>query len=393
MAICKKLVIEALVETNRLYDVNPALDSLKAYFSDRCAVTESIDESSGAAKVFVSIEGDIEFTELEEVGLDIMRLSKLGCRISVFDQREKRRSITHANNALVYGEPETSFRPAFSRPLAGQGEGNGTAEKSRWGRSAALWLAIFAAVLAYQAITLRNTTPVGSPPDSVPGRQESLPVNANAPGPPPTALSPVELPDFQIPMLGVPAGNTPVNQATLERLQKIVRDYHSSHTYSKDDLFVCVDMAIDVWNILKTKRIAAKIMAGRVDQDITHLNGLQYIGQINHAWVVAEPLPGAAVPLEITGGFVVTPDMPNYRLYFEGPDFSSIKAFKGFIELRSKAFDTCQQVHAMEDHFNATFAGRPVTEDAIAYKGRLEQKAQDCVEVLSQLQKVFLVRN
>ena len=197
-----------------------------------------------------------------------------------------------------------------------------------------------------------------------------------------------------MPMFGIRIGHANyVNKATLEQLQKIARDYHDTHTYSMDDLFVCVDMAIDVWNILKTKKINAKILAGRVDQDITHLNGLQYIGQINHAWVVAEPQPGVAVPLETTGGFVVTPDKPNSRLYFEGVDFSSPRAFKEFIELKGRVFDTCQQVQPMENHFNATFAGKPITQDSIAYKGRLDQKVQDCVGVLSQLQNVLLVRN
>jgi hypothetical protein len=392
MSAFKRLVIEALVESNHLSLINPILGNVKAQFSGRCAVTESIDESSGAANIFVTIEGNLEFSDLEEVGLEIIKLNNLGCRVAFFDRLEMKKFITHTNNALVYGRPDTPL--VYSQPQMREAEVRQVAARPRWGRSVVLGLVVFLATFAYKAVTLRDTTPSVPPTVTAqPTSGESLPFKPGTPSPLPTDPSPTQIPQFQMPMLGVPIGNAFVNKATLEQLQKIARDYHATHTYSMDDLFVCVDMAIDVWNILKTKKINAKILAGRVDQDITHLNGLEYIGQINHAWVVAEPQPGVAVPLETTGGYVVSPDKPNYRLYFEGTDFSSPKAFKEFIELRGRAFSTCQQVQSMENHFNATFAGRPITQDSIAFKGRLDQKVQDCVSVLSQLQNVLLVRN
>jgi hypothetical protein len=393
MSAFKRLVIEALVEKSHLSLINPILDNVKAHFSGRCAVTDSIDESSGATNIFVTIEGNLEFSDLEEVGLEIIKLRNLGCQVSFFDRLEKKRYISHANNSLVYGRPDPSL--VYSQPQMSEAEVRQAAAWPRWRRSVIVCLVVFSATLAYKAITLRHTT--SSEPTTItaqPGRSDSFPVRPNISGPSTTDPSPTQIPQFQMPMSGIRIGHANyVNKATLEQLQKIVRDYHATHTYSMDDLFVCVDMAIDVWNILKTKKINAKILAGRVDQDITHLNGLEHIGQINHAWVVAEPQPGVAVPLETTGGYVVTPDKPNYRLYFEGTDFNNPKAFKEFIELRGRAFDTCQQVQSMENHFNATFAGRPITQDSIAYKGRLDQKVQDCVGVLSQLQNVLLVRN
>jgi hypothetical protein len=393
MSAFKRLVIEALVEKSQLSLINPILDNLKAHFSGRCAVKDSIDESSGAANIFVTIEGNLEFSDLEEVGLEIIKLRNLGCLVSFFDRLEKKRHISHTNNSLVYGRPDPSL--GYSQPQMREAEVRQEAARPRWGRSVVLCLVVFLAIFAYKAINIRDTTPSGPPAITAqPTRGESLPVKPGTPSPLPTDPSPTQIPQFQMPMSGIRIGHASyVNKATLEQLQKIVREYHATHTYSTDDLFVCVDMAIDVWNILKTKKINAKILAGRVDQDITHLNGLEYIGQINHAWVVAEPQPGVVVPLETTGGYVVTPDKPNYRLYFEGTDFNNPKAFKEFIELRGRAFDTCQQVQSMENHFNATFAGRPITQDSIAYKGRLDQKVQDCVGVLSQLQNVLLVRN
>jgi len=393
MSAFKRLVIEALVDKNHLALLSPILDNLKAHFSGRCAIKESIDESSGAANIFVTIEGNMEFTDLEELGLEIIKLINLGCRVSFFDRLEKKTYISHANNALVYGDRDAHLRLVHSQTQAGPDEVRETAGKPRWGRLLVLWLIVLLAIYAYRA-NLRDTTALNPPASTAQSHNESLLAKTSIASPPAADPSPTQIPQFQIPMFGIPMGNSNyVNKATLEQLQKIVRDYHATHTYSMDDLFVCVDMAIDVWNILKTKRINAKILAGRVDQDISHLRGLEYIAQINHVWVVAQPQPDVAVPLETTGGFVVTPDKRNYRLYFEGTDFNSPKALKEFMELRGRAFDTCQQVKPMEDHFNATFAGRPITRDSIAYKGRLDQKLQDCVGVLSQLQNVLLVRN
>jgi hypothetical protein len=393
MSAFKRLVVEALVDKNRLSLINAVLSNLKAHFSERCAITESIDESSGAANVFVKIEGDMKFSDLEEIGLDIMKLNNLGCRVAFFDQSEKKRYISHANNALIYGQSETSVD--YFQPQMREAEVRQVAAKPRRGRLVVLWLAIFFATLAYKTYTSWNTIPLTPHTiTSQPNHSESLPAKKHISSPSAIEPFPTQIPQFQMPISGIRIGSTNyVNKATFEQLQKIVRDYHVTHTYSMDDLFVCVDMAIDVWNILKTKKINSKILAGRVDQDITHLNGLQYIGQINHAWVVAEPQSGVAVPLETTGGFVVTPDRLNYRLYFEGTDFNSPRALKEFIELRGRAFNTCQQVQSMENYFNETFAGKPITQDSIAYKGRLEQKVQDCVGVLTQLQNVLLVRN
>ena len=40
------------------------------------------------------------------------------------------------------------------------------------------------------------------------------------------------------------AGDTPEETAV-----NIVEQYHQTHTYSMTDLFVCADMAMDVWNM------------------------------------------------------------------------------------------------------------------------------------------------
>jgi hypothetical protein len=103
-------------------------------------------------------------------------------------------------------------------------------------------------------------------------------------------------------------------------LSQIVSDYCKSHTYSKQDSFVCVDMACDVWDMVKTKGIPAKIQVGNVESDIGSLSAA------NHAWVLAEASPGIWVALETTAGRLVYAD-ENPR-YYRGWSFDNPRTFK-----------------------------------------------------------------
>ncbi len=113
-------------------------------------------------------------------------------------------------------------------------------------------------------------------------------------------------------------------------LKKIVEDYHKTHTYSKADMFVCADMAIDVWNMVETQGINAIIKAGRVDKDITELR------DVNHAWVMAEVAPDEWIALETTGGYLVCPVQPicakNNSRYYTGWSYASPKEFKEYLD-------------------------------------------------------------
>jgi predicted nuclease with TOPRIM domain len=106
------------------------------------------------------------------------------------------------------------------------------------------------------------------------------------------------------------AGATPAETA-----EKIVRNYHETHVYSTYDLFVCSDMASEVWNMLKAQGIAAIIVVGNKDAAISD------ILQSDHAWVLAEVAPGEYLALETTGGFAV-PRSQN-PLYYRGWSFRS----------------------------------------------------------------------
>lgn len=112
----------------------------------------------------------------------------------------------------------------------------------------------------------------------------------------------------------------------VEIVEDTVRQYHETHTYSEYDFFVCSDMAIDVWNMIKTKGIDAQIAIGNVNKRI------ESIAEADHAWVLAETSPSEHLALETTGGYIVWKD--DNHLYYEGWFFDSPREFKRYQELR-----------------------------------------------------------
>lgn len=112
----------------------------------------------------------------------------------------------------------------------------------------------------------------------------------------------------------------------IKTCRQIIEDYHESHTYIGNDVYVCADMAGDVWNMVTTQKINATIAVGDPGRDITSIK------DANHAWVVAEIAPGERVALETTGGFLVCTDTEycqgNNVRYFNGWEFDSPKELK-----------------------------------------------------------------
>jgi outer membrane murein-binding lipoprotein Lpp len=110
-----------------------------------------------------------------------------------------------------------------------------------------------------------------------------------------------------------------------ETAEKIVSYYHETHVYSAYDLFVCSDMAAEVWNMLKAAGIDSVIAVGNVDTAVSD------ILQSNHAWVLAEVQPGKYLALETTGGYSVTAS--QNILYYRGWSFDSPADLKGYNDL------------------------------------------------------------
>ena len=116
-----------------------------------------------------------------------------------------------------------------------------------------------------------------------------------------------------------------VGATKAETAEKIVKYYHDTHEYSVTDLFVCSDMAAEVWNMLKAQGIDAVITVGNINTSISD------ILLSNHAWVRAEVGPGEYLALEATGGYAV-PKSEN-ALYYRGWIFDSPKELKRHNEL------------------------------------------------------------
>ncbi len=186
--------------------------------------------------------------------------------------------------------------------------------------------------------------------------------------------------------------------STIERVKELLAEYHQSHTYSYPDLFVCVDMAIEFWNILKTKGINAKISVGRIDR--SDADWTEY----DHAWVLAETRPFRYIACEVTGGYIVYySSNPNYYKY---PTFDNPKEVKEFVRLRQEYFEHLDELQDLLDRYNATleeyedlrneynymidyynthYAGRPVTYQSILYKQKIEEKAIELSNLAGEL--------
>jgi len=110
----------------------------------------------------------------------------------------------------------------------------------------------------------------------------------------------------------------------------IAADYYRTHTYSLPDMFVCADMAADVWNMVETQGIHAVISLGSIDADIADIR------DADHAWVIAEIAPGSWLAMETTGGYLVCGDpricaVDNER-YYHGWHFDNPREMKAAIE-------------------------------------------------------------
>jgi hypothetical protein len=125
--------------------------------------------------------------------------------------------------------------------------------------------------------------------------------------------------------------STPVEtlyQKNVNTVKEIAQEYYGTHTYmgvqtgQSSDIYVCVDMAKDVWNMVKTRGINAVIYVGNVNKAISQ------ISDANHAWVLAEVGPEQWLAIETTGGYTVSKEENN--LYYEGWKFDDPSELKKY---------------------------------------------------------------
>jgi hypothetical protein len=133
-------------------------------------------------------------------------------------------------------------------------------------------------------------------------------------------------------------------EANTKVLQTILHLYQATHSYSKKDFFVCADMALDVWNMVKTKGIDSRIAIGNVTKFDAGWR------EYNHAWVVAETAPGKWLALETTGGQIVKREEAN-RNYYRGYFFPTPREFKAYVDLRKEAKELAIRTRGFQEQF------------------------------------------
>jgi len=168
-------------------------------------------------------------------------------------------------------------------------------------------------------------------------------------------------------------------EKNIQIVQNIVEEYHKTHTYSERDFFVCADMAIDVWNMVKTQGINAQIAIGNVSNPDANWT------ECNHAWVLAEVSPATWLALETTGGYVVYRD--TNENYYRAYRFDNPREFKEYLEL-------IKEYNAQVDRINNLYKEYSDTYDEWVkeanYHGYLvnecNRKWQDCLNLQSEIE-------
>jgi hypothetical protein len=233
---------------------------------------------------------------------------------------------------------------------------------------------------AQESVPAHHVTP------SVP-RTSDIPVAA--PLPPPPAVNPTATTTAPAASVSVatPGGLPTPTQDKLQMVEKIAMDFHKNHTYTLEGDFVCLDMAITVWNQVVTNGIAAKIMVGNVQEDITW-SYRALITRANHAWVLARVSPSEEVAVETTAGGVIRKNIKNSSLYFKGIEFDNPAQVKEFDMLR-KQLIVCRDANEMVADWNDNVAGRKqrVTAGIIEKKAIAEERMKACESVVEALGK------
>lgn len=172
-------------------------------------------------------------------------------------------------------------------------------------------------------------------------------------------------------------------------LQAIAAEYHRNHSYSMADYFVCVDMALEMYNILKTKRFAPSVVAGNAKVDTSGMDPEKMMGNFDHAWVVVELEPGVRVAVETTGGFLVDDKVSGFENYYQGLVFANPRQAKETDELIHGVKDDCMKAQQLVEAWTNQFVGRPKTEAAIEAKGRVDAKVSDCLSAKNKYKELI----
>jgi len=177
--------------------------------------------------------------------------------------------------------------------------------------------------------------------------------------------------------------HTPTEEGNIQICKKVVEKYHQTHSYYGGGIFECGDMANDVWNMLKTKGINAKISIGNVNKDNTT------IFEYNHAWVLAEVSANKWLPLETTGGYSVS-FAANPR-YYGKHSFYTPKQFKEYLHLLTIYNDLLPKYNDAQTHcdqllsqYNQTYN---LKKDSLGFD--LNRELIECNQIINYFKEVI----
>jgi len=126
-------------------------------------------------------------------------------------------------------------------------------------------------------------------------------------------------------VLYIIAGNSAIpflQQDNKTILSGLARDYYDNHEYTLERGYVCLDMAMDFWDVVIAHKMNAKIVVGnRTRMPDAIINA-------NHAWVIVEVEPDNWVPVEVVNGSV----MYGTDIYYHGWIFNSPQEIKDFLD-------------------------------------------------------------
>lgn len=184
------------------------------------------------------------------------------------------------------------------------------------------------------------------------------------------------------------APEAPKKPDNMQIVEQIAAKYNASHSYTAEGGFVCLDMAIDVWNQLKTNGIDAKIVGGILTESITAWNFRQLAMEGNHAWVIATISPNEQVAIETTAGQVIKKGTREAAPYFKGIVFDNPAEIKRFDLLRKAVVGNCRDANNMVNDWNENVVGKQLRpEEIIARKSQIEQRKQDCERAFNHLKE------
>jgi len=214
--------------------------------------------------------------------------------------------------------------------------------------------------------------------------------SSSNPSSPPVSTSPVASSSQENITAPAEISTAPVPQKPdkMQIIERIAAIYKATHSYTMEGGFVCLDMAIDVWNQLKTNGIEAKIMGGTIQENITAWNYRQLAMEGNHAWVVATVGPNEKVAIETTAGRVIKKGSTDAAPYFKGIAFDDPAQVKRFEQLRKLTAGNCRDANDLANDFNKYINEKQLRpEEIIARKSKYEQRKQDCESAFNQLKE------